>query len=181
MSESLDSSDSIEPERSDENLLTMNTRNMEKGMKIIIYFVLGIFYIVLTFAIIGNRSNLPNAKRFNENEAVFSGILAYNHLKIIAEKTHPTGSLQNIHVFLYLRAIVRHLQELAIENGHNLETTLDQAKESGDVLQFYFKNFLVRLSGKSRRAIMISAHFDSRVPSPGATDNGAGVSVALEV
>jgi hypothetical protein len=95
----------------------------------------------------------------------FSGERAMAHLPIIASEPHPQGSPAQFRVRDYL---VGRLTEMGLEV--EVQRTMN------------LENVVARLHGSDPTgAILILAHYDSAIGSPGAGDNGSGVSALLEV
>jgi len=94
----------------------------------------------------------------------FSAARAFKHLDVIAAIPHPEGSPAQIAVQDYL------LQSL---RGLGLEPEVQKV--------YGAENVIVLLPGNSSTgAALFLAHYDSSQNSPGAADNGSGVSVLLE-
>jgi hypothetical protein len=94
----------------------------------------------------------------------FSAARALEHVRVIAQQPHPTGSAANHAVRQYILAQLKTL---------GLET---QTQRDGDL-----ENVVGRLVGKrSSNAVLLTAHLDSVAESSGATDDGSGVAVLLE-
>lgn len=99
----------------------------------------------------------------------FSAARAIKDVEAIARAPHPMGSEEAIRVREYL---VSRLKELGLEP--QIQSSLER---EGPV------NVLARLTGtgpKGRKAILLSAHYDSVAAGPGAGDNASGVAVILE-
>lgn len=96
---------------------------------------------------------------------LFSSERAMQHLPVIASQPHPSGSPAQAEVTAYLMK--------ALE-AYGLKPEIQ--KTSGA------ENVTARLYGSNASgAIVLLAHYDSVPGSPGAGDNGSGVSVLLEV
>jgi len=95
----------------------------------------------------------------------FSGERAMSHLPIIAKEPHPEGSPAQENVRDYL---IEQLTDIGLE--------VEVQKSLGA------ENVVARIPGSDPTgSIVILAHFDSAFRSPGAGDNGSGVSALLEV
>ncbi len=95
----------------------------------------------------------------------FSGERAMAHLPVVASEPHPQGSPAQARVRDYL---VEQLSAMGLE--------VDVQETMG------LENVVARLYGTDPTgAILILAHYDSAIGSPGAGDNGSGVSALLEV
>jgi len=105
-------------------------------------------------------SPLPANVPVNE----FSAERAIRHIQVIAKQPHPTGSPANNIVRDYILAQLKRL---------NLET---ETQREGDL-----ENVMGRIAGiHSEDAVLLTAHLDSTITSPGAMDDGSGVAVLLE-
>lgn len=94
----------------------------------------------------------------------FSAERAVEHLRIIARQPRPTGSAANDIARGY---ILRELERLGLEAETQRVGTL--------------ANVVAKMVGtRSVDAVLLTAHLDSAVESPGAADDGSGVAVLLE-
>lgn len=111
--------------------------------------------------------------------AAFSAERAMLHLRRIADKPHPIGSVEHDKV---RDMLVEQLKALGLEP--EIQTSilgLGSSKVAGRV-----QNILVRLpgtsgnSGNAGKALLLAAHYDSVPTGPGAADDGASVAAILE-
>ncbi|NOH02703.1 MAG: M20/M25/M40 family metallo-hydrolase [Chloroflexi bacterium] len=94
----------------------------------------------------------------------FSAERAIEHIRVIAQRPHPTGSEENRAVREY---ILNELTSLGLET---------ETQRDGDL-----ENVLGWIPGThSSDALLLTAHYDSTVQSPGAMDDGSGVAALLE-
>ncbi|KAK9764396.1 hypothetical protein K7432_008131 [Basidiobolus ranarum] len=159
---------------------------------IIVYALLILVYAVAFAIILPVRKGLPDPLPETEDIG-FSATRAWKQLQQFATEPHPYNSETNLKTQEYLSSV---LQELS-DRGKALNRTVDLVlKDNVTYTGFslgggtysgwrYFEssNLLLRVEGTKKRpeALLISAHFDSVPFSHGATDNGVGVVVALEV
>jgi hypothetical protein len=105
---------------------------------------------------------------------VFSAERALPHLHAIAQQPHPVGSPENAQVRDYL---FQQLTDLGFQTEIQQTTVL--SGEFGAIAEV--QNLLVRIPGTdSTRAVLITAHYDSVVGSPGTGDNGVSVAAMIE-
>jgi aminopeptidase YwaD len=91
------------------------------------------------------------------------------HLKkIVGERAIHSSDQHLAEVFQYIKETLQNL-------GYEIE--LDPFQFQGEK----FENIIARKKGKTDEHIIVGAHFDSVVGSPGADDNASGVSAMLEL
>ena len=75
------------------------------------------------------------------------------------------------------------LREQIVEqlNGLGLEPEVQEAPVCNDDGCATVRNILARLPGRADTAVVLAAHYDSVESSPGASDNGVGVAIMLEI
>ena len=106
----------------------------------------------------------PSPLPANAPATEFSAERAIRHIQVIAQEPHPTGSAANEAVRGYILAQLRDL-------GLETETQRDGELE----------NVLGRIVGSnSSDAVLLTAHLDSTLQSPGASDDASGVAALLE-
>ena len=104
----------------------------------------------------------------------FASARAYDHVKQIGTKTHPTGTAANEEVRQYL---VKQLEILGLRPETHSSLVVSPKKNS--VARVH--NIVVRLTGtKPGKALLLAAHYDSVHTGPGAADDGASVAAILE-
>lgn len=104
----------------------------------------------------------------------FSAARALRHLRVIAAKPHPVGSLENQRVREYL---LEQLSALGLEP--QVQESIGFAAGGSVAATVY--NILARKRGTTAGpALALVAHYDSVPAGPGAGDDGAGVAAILE-
>ncbi|MFP4015708.1 MAG: M20/M25/M40 family metallo-hydrolase [Halanaerobiales bacterium] len=132
-------------------------------VKIGIVLVLFILAVCLSLYGLGTPTPQPSSAA----EDVFSAERAIKHVKAIAQRPHPTGSVENIKVRDY---IVTQLRELG------LEPEINKYGQIHNVLAVMEGSNHIEDSGK----IFIVSHYDSVPEGPGASDDGVAVAAMLE-
>ena len=109
----------------------------------------------------------------------FSSARALEHLKIIAQRPHPTGSTENAIVRGY---IVRQLRTLGLNAEVQTATAaFTEPRWHGPIPAATVNNIMARLRGTSNtKAVMRTTHYDSVPSAPGASDDGSGTATLLE-
>ncbi|KAJ3083136.1 Nucleolar protein 9 [Rhizoclosmatium hyalinum] len=103
----------------------------------------------------------------------FPGLDAYTQLTQIAQKPHPSGSPENDRIFTYLLTT---LQEYKNTSKSEMQVIIHDNK-----IYQPFKQLLVYFPGTTNSTVLFSAHFDSVPVSPGASDDGAAITVLLQL
>ncbi|KAF9162291.1 hypothetical protein DFQ26_003682 [Actinomortierella ambigua] len=174
-----------------------------------VFLLMIISYIVLAGVVAYKRMSLPapvsvaDAKKPGQ----FAGEWAWEHLQHIAQRPHPINSRDNLRVYEYLTKAVQDLQRQAKDKNVVVELAEDNVKlTTGKTIlgvpnrvEFYeSSNIIVRVIGiegkadadredatlsepRRREAVLVSAHYDSVLIGHGATDDGIGVAVCLEM
>ncbi|KAF9922333.1 hypothetical protein BGZ67_010586, partial [Mortierella alpina] len=164
-------------------------------------------FMVVSYSIIGGivsikRLALPTPKSVKDavSSSDFSAEWAWHHLEQISQRPHPLNSRENVRVHEYVIQTVRELQDEAKVMNRTVElgedhVKLTQAKRpihNSTGLELYeSSNVIIRVVGTEGRAeggsngypeaVVVDAHYDSAWSSYGATDDGIGVSVCLEM
>ncbi len=120
---------------------------------------------------------IPSPVPATAPDSVFSSGRAMSHLVRIASEAHPPGSPAHADVREYLLAQLRAL-------GHEPSVQTATSAPAGE----YFtrvatvRNILARIPGSQPggRAVLVTAHYDSREIALGAADAGSGVVTILE-
>lgn len=117
----------------------------------------------------------PSLKPIDASSSDFSAERALQTIENIAQKPHPTGSVENARVRQYL---IDQLKNMGLTPetdsgiayaGHNFPSV---AKVT---------NVVARLKGTDNsKAVLLMAHYDSVPTGPGASDDGTGVATELE-
>ncbi len=120
---------------------------------------------------------IPSPVAANAPDSVFSSGRAMSHLVRIASEAHPPGSPAHADVREYLLAQLRAL-------GHEPIVQTATSTPSGDSITraATVRNILARIPGSQPggRAVLVTAHYDSREIALGAADDGSGVVAILE-
>jgi hypothetical protein len=107
----------------------------------------------------------------------FSSGRALRHLRQIAAVTHPAGTVENSRVAAYIASELSALG-LYVEEQ---QTTVVSEPEDGEIVAARVRNLFARKAGlSSTGSLLLVAHYDSAVTSPGASDDGAAVAALLE-
>ncbi len=137
------------------------------------FFILLLVYLCITLI------QPPARVLDNAPLAEFSSGRAMRHLRNIAQKAHPTGSMEHARVREY---IINELSALGVEPSVQEASVV--AKDRGDgrpVAAGTMRNIVARVRGTDNsKALMLAAHYDSVNTAPGASDDGAGVVTLLE-
>ncbi|KAF9195642.1 hypothetical protein BGZ50_004040 [Haplosporangium sp. Z 11] len=153
-----------------------------------------ISYLVISGIISFKRLSLPSPKSVADARKPhdFSAEWAWQHLEQIAQRPHPINSRDNLRIREYLVQTVKDLQAEALSVNRTVELADDNVKltlgknflSKSSRLEFYeSSNVIVRVVGTENRpeAVVVDAHYDSVLIGHGATDDGIGVSVCLEM
>ncbi|KAF9173676.1 hypothetical protein BGX21_003511 [Mortierella sp. AD011] len=167
-----------------------------------IFLLMVVSYLVIGSIVSYKRLSLPAPKSVADavNPDDFSADWAWQHLEQIAQMPHPINSRENLRVHDYLVNTVKSLQEEARQLGRIVEIADDNVKltqarnflSNATRLEFYeSSNIIVRVVGTEGRAenslkgraeaVVVDAHFDTVLIGHGATDDGIGVAVCLEM
>ena len=139
------------------------------------YVTLGLLLIMAWFS--SSFRTIPSPVPATAPDSVFSSGRAMSHLVRIASEAHPPGSPAHADVREYLLAQLRAL-------GHEPSVQTATSAPAGN----YFtrvatvRNILARIPGSQPggRAVLVTAHYDSREIALGAADAGSGVVAILE-
>lgn len=121
----------------------------------------------------------PSSVSVNAPLAEFSSGRALQHLKVISANSHPIGSADQKIVGDY---IFNQLASLGL-SPEIQQASIVQQIESGFVRGASLRNIVARLKGTqpdAGRALMLTAHYDSKQSSFGASDDGAAIAAILE-
>jgi hypothetical protein len=142
-------------------------------------FGIGFILALMVLVYLGLSSeSMPAPAGADAPENRFSSARALTHLGQIAAKPHPTGTPENAEVRKYL---VDELAKLGMNPEVQSGLGRQESRPWGVVGRVH--NVVGRLAGSGpepRRAMLLSAHYDSVPNSPGAADNGASVAAILE-
>ncbi|MDM5233982.1 M28 family peptidase [Lysinibacillus pakistanensis] len=150
---------------------------MEKRKLLIFAILLALLTSFISFS----QFLSPSQEEVGETEKDFSSDRALNFLKEVAKEPHPIGSSANKKVRDY---IVKHFQDLDIPVEIQSKPVKDirdeeYAKEIGAE---NVENIIAKIQGTSSddNAILLTAHYDSEIETPGASDDGYGVVTIME-
>ncbi|KAF9102164.1 hypothetical protein BGX27_011137 [Mortierella sp. AM989] len=167
-----------------------------------ILLLMVVSYLVIGSVVSYKRLSLPTPKSVADTVKPddFSADWAWQHLEQIAQMPHPINSRENLRIHGYLVQTVKSLQEEARQLNRTVEIADDNVKltlarnflSNATRLEFYeSSNVLVRVVGTEGRAenslkghpeaVVVDAHYDSVLIGHGATDDGIGVAVCLEM
>ncbi|HYO62473.1 MAG TPA: M28 family metallopeptidase [Pyrinomonadaceae bacterium] len=121
----------------------------------------------------------PDVLAADAAAAEFSAARALRHLEVVGRRPHPPGSAEHAAVREYL---LRELAALGVEPQVQSATAVDPRRD-GLVRAATVQNVVARLAGTdggARKALLVSAHYDTVPNSPGASDDGSGVAALLE-
>lgn len=105
----------------------------------------------------------------------FSSARALRHVRVIAERPHPSGSTDHARVREYIMAELRALGlEPQVQEATGVGTRYPAAG--------HVKNVVVRVPGRvaGGKAVLIAAHYDGVGAAPAAGDDGSGSAALLE-
>jgi len=107
----------------------------------------------------------------------FSTSRARQHINIIARKTHPLGSADNLEVCNYIiKEITAYGLTPESQRAVAVNTWRGAPFSAGTI-----ENILVRIKGTNNtKAVLVTGHYDSVPTSSGASDDGVAVAIMLE-
>ncbi|HRE68198.1 MAG TPA: M20/M25/M40 family metallo-hydrolase [Cyclobacteriaceae bacterium] len=149
----------------------MRNTALQSAIGLCILVLAGIFSVQL--------NQPPEVQNRNSPVTGFSAERAHDHLKIIAAHPHSAGTAYHDSVRYY---ISRYCQEA----GYQVEiqdTVGARVAANGRVMVAgKVRNIVATLKGTGNKPenILVMAHYDSEPNTPGATDDGSGVSAMLE-
>jgi Peptidase family M28 len=108
----------------------------------------------------------------------FSAGRAMVHVSLIAQRPHPTGSVENGRARDYIRA---QLAQMGVQSELQSGVSESRRTSGAKPRSGYVENIVCRLAGTATtKAVLLVAHYDSVSNSPGAADDASGVAVLLE-
>ncbi|KXN68747.1 Zn-dependent exopeptidase [Conidiobolus coronatus NRRL 28638] len=181
-----------------ENYNYSNT-NVNKASNFITNYYYLTFYLLtilllhyVSISSLNLKPQSPSSKLVNKGE--FNANRAQVHLDTIASLPHGFNNLNNSRIFEYLLDQVKILEK---QGENRLEYVIDDDKELsipqhqvglnnwlGSFATYYpTSNLVVKVKGENSngKALLLSAHYDSRPLSNGATDAGVGVAKGFDV
>ena len=139
------------------------------------YVTLGLLMLMAWFS--SSFRVIPSPVPATAPDSVFSSGRAMSHLVRIASEAHPPGSPAHADVREYLLAQLRAL-------GHEPSVQTTTSAPAGDFFTRVatVRNILARIPGSQPggRAVLVTAHYDSREIALGAGDDASGVVAILE-
>ncbi len=148
---------------------------------------LALLTTLIAAAVLGTWAAMPPAPLpANAPPEVFSAGRAMADVRMMAREPHPTGSVGNDVVRAHLTERLRGLGFTVRQSAVPLpEKALKRMREWGitDAELASAVNIIALRPGRdpAAPAVMMMAHYDSVAASPGAADDAAGVSAALEI
>ena len=131
---------------------------------LIAVLILGLFIYLST-----RETTPPAAVPSSAPLTEFSSGRAMQHLGIIAQKPHPAGTAEHSVVRDY---IVKEVTAMGLKP--EIQKTAQSVDHPSRAFGAVVENIVVRLpgTGTSRKAVMLSAHYDTVPHSTGANDDG---------
>ncbi|MCL1699431.1 M28 family peptidase [Lysinibacillus sp. Bpr_S20] len=149
-----------------------------KKRKLLIFAIL---LALLTSFISFSQFLSPSQKEVGETEKDFSSDRAINYLKEVAKEPHPIGSSANKKVRDY---IVKHFQniDIPVEIQSKPVKDINGGEFAIEIGAENVENIIAKIQGTSGNdnAILLTAHYDSEIETPGASDDGYGVVAIME-
>lgn len=123
------------------------------------------------------RLSPPSAVPATAPATEFSSARAMTHLQTIARTPHPVGSTSHEATRNYLVSeLTAQGFEPQVQTATAIAPPVSKTFRTGTV-----QNVVARLKGTNNtKAVMLAAHYDTVPGSPGASDDGAGVTALLE-
>jgi hypothetical protein len=142
--------------------------------------------LTLAFLLAVWTTQVPRPRPLDAPAAAFSAARAMTDIEQIAQAPHPVGSAEHARVRAYLTARMTQLGLSPQEQVGPLSPgAIQRLKKAGgdpDAANNQAINLVGVLPGKDRSqpAVMLMAHYDTVVGSPGAADDSTGVGAVLE-
>lgn len=110
----------------------------------------------------------------------FSGMRAYEHLRVVATEPHEMGSPEHEQVVRYIIGELEAL-ELDVDLQQSFAVKPEWEAANGQVRAALIENIVARIPGtNSSGAVLLASHYDSMPTSNNAADGGIGVATVLE-
>jgi hypothetical protein len=160
----------------DQTISTTQSRSRSWELKYsarILTFLFLMFWVFVSLY----QANPPSAVGASAPVAEFSSGRAMSHIQMLAKQPHPLGSSEHGVVRDYI------FNTLATDG---LQPTIQTAtavnrKSDSMLVAATTQNVVARLQGANNtKALLLSAHYDSKAQAFGASDDGAGVAAMLE-
>ena len=139
--------------------------------------VMSCLFLALCVMFVIHQQRGPDAVPADAPQTDFSSGRAMQHLKVIAAKPHPSGSMAQAELRDYLLST---LSNLGLQP--EIQASVAVRKTADGELAGSVKNIVAYLKGTEAggKAILLVAHYDSVANSYGASDDGSGVAAILE-
>ncbi len=138
----------------------------------LLVFLLAILFVFFSIC----ATSPPAVKTGFIPDSAFSAKRAYTHLLQIAGTPHSTGTPENVRVREYIAAECKQL-------GFNVEiqNATSVFNRKGIIHAANVYNVIADKKGRHHsKSVMLMAHYDSQLNTPGAGDDGGGVAAMLE-
>jgi hypothetical protein len=143
----------------------------------VVLALLAVLVVALAACFAVNGVRPPKAVAADAPVDQFSSARAMTHLRNIAVKPHPVGAAEHGVVRDY---ILRELSALGLTPKVQATTSVN-AWWSTSVRAAKVQNIVAKMPGAApSKAVMLVSHYDSAPTSPGASDDGSGVTAMLE-
>ncbi len=140
-------------------------------LPVVVLFFLAVFFVAAIYPL-----RPPPAQGENCPPYEFSAARAMAHVRIIAQRPHPTGSQDNDRVREYIVA-----QMSALGLAPQVQSTVQLGSNPAFVNGAEVSNVVGRLPGRRHsKALLLAAHYDSVPGGPGAGDDASGIATILE-
>jgi len=143
-----------------------------------VVFIVAICGIVLVFQL------PPAALPADASADVFSAVRAFRHVEAIAREPHPLGSRPAEPVRAYIITQLKALGlEPEIQRPYDSRTPGSELEAASSPSRRDVQNIVARWPGSgsaAKKALLLSAHYDSVSRGPGAGDDASGVAAVLE-
>lgn len=142
------------------------------GLGVLAFLFVGVSTLLAIYQLSPPRPLAANAPAGD-----FSSGRAMQSLRVISQRPHPMGTLEHAEVRNFL---VQQLTTLGLETEVQAASVLSY-KQGNALRAGSVHNVVARLKGSGDgQAVLLAAHYDTVPNSPGASDDGAGVSTLLE-
>jgi hypothetical protein len=136
-----------------------------------VLWVIGVVYLAFY------QRPYPLATGLDASSEKFSAARAMTHLRHLAKAPHPIGTRESEEVCSY---IMEQVTSIGLQPTLQ-EATVTYQPEGGRLVAARVRNIIVKKEGRNNtKAVLLMAHYDSAVASPGAGDDGAAVASLLE-
>ena len=160
----------------DQTISTTESRSRRWELKYsagILTFLFLIFWVIVSLY----QATPPSAVSAGAPAAEFSSGRAMGHVQMLAKQPHPMGSIEHgvVRDYIFNTLVTDGLQP-TIQTATAVNRKADSMLVAGTT-----QNVVARLQGTNNtKALLLSAHYDSRPQAFGASDDGAGVAAMLE-